>query len=165
MNTKEMMKELTDNFEKSGNVRVCFGDPFEKDDLTIIPVAKIHAKGGAGSGSAGMPNCKQKKSTDGSATEEAENVESKEPTDNIEKEEEPKVAQGGGMGIDINSTPLGYIQISNGEAEFKVIQDSDKIALAGMILSGLTMFMITHAICRLVMFKSKKTIKIGRKVI
>ena len=52
MNTEEMMNQLTETIEKNGNVKVCFGEPYEKDSLTIIPVAKMKAGGGGGTGTA-----------------------------------------------------------------------------------------------------------------
>ncbi|MCK5849153.1 MAG: hypothetical protein KAH01_08170 [Caldisericia bacterium] len=160
MNTKDMMKEITDNFERSGNVKVCFGEPIEKDNLTIITVAKLHSIGGAGSGSAHLLGVKPKESKEDSTEEQLDGNEKVETTS--KKESEANKATGSGIWIDIQTTPLGYIQICDGEAEFKAIKDSDKIALAMMILSGLTIFLISHTISKLIKFKSKKTLSMGK---
>jgi uncharacterized spore protein YtfJ len=47
-----LMKDLTDSWRDTYTVRRVFGDPVEKDGLTVIPVATVAGGGGGGGGSA-----------------------------------------------------------------------------------------------------------------
>ncbi len=44
-NIKEIINEVTEKIQKSANVKVVFGDPAEKGDITVIPVAQVCVKG------------------------------------------------------------------------------------------------------------------------
>jgi uncharacterized spore protein YtfJ len=44
----EVLKEVSDNIEKSANVKTVFGDPIKLEHRTIIPVATVSVMGGGG---------------------------------------------------------------------------------------------------------------------
>lgn len=71
-----------------------FGDPIEKGGLTIIPVAKVRYGFGGGSGSG--------------ARDEGEG---------------PEHGEGSGGGGGVSASPVGFIEIHDGFAEFKRIND------------------------------------------
>jgi uncharacterized spore protein YtfJ len=48
-----MLDEILDKARHSASVRDVYGDPIEKDGITIIPVARVTGVGGGGSGTGG----------------------------------------------------------------------------------------------------------------
>ena len=71
-----------------------FGDPVEKGGVTVIPVAKVRYGFGGGSGS-----------------------------DTTDEGDGSKHDEGFGGGGGVMASPLGFIEISDGSAEFKRIHD------------------------------------------
>jgi uncharacterized spore protein YtfJ len=45
-----LMKDITESWQDTYTVRRVFGDPIEKDGVTIIPVAHVAGGGGGGTG-------------------------------------------------------------------------------------------------------------------
>ncbi|MBA4181189.1 MAG: hypothetical protein C0506_11425 [Anaerolinea sp.] len=89
----------------SARAGAVFGDPVEKGSVTVIPVAKVRYGFGGGSGS------DTKETGDG------------------EKHDE---GSGGGGGL--SASPVGFIEIHDGFAEFKRI--NDPLASVPVILAG-----------------------------
>jgi uncharacterized spore protein YtfJ len=88
-----------------------FGDPVTQGGVTVIPVAKVRWGFGGGAGAGG---------DDGKEGED--------------------YGEGGGGGGGVSATPVGYIEIRDGDAEFKPIRD-----IAGMwpvLLAGAISFWI-----------------------
>ena len=82
-----------------------FGEPVERDGITVIPVAKARWGFGGGAG--------QRKDQEGSGTQED--------------------GAGGGGGVQV--TPVGFIEIKNHEANFRPIRTvSPSWIIAGGIL-------------------------------
>jgi len=50
MESEQIIQQLTDKVEKSGNVKALFGDPIREGGITLIPVANIKIRGGGGGG-------------------------------------------------------------------------------------------------------------------
>ncbi len=155
MKTKDLMDQIIKTFEKEGTVRVCFGEPIDKPELTLIPVAKVLAKGGAGSGTAKKPP-QASPSTEApelyKTTNEAEDT-------TAPQEKSKSTIEGNGVGVDIRVTPLGYIEVKDGEASFKPIKDHDRIALAGILYAAFTAFLAARTICMIAKLFSKKNTK------
>ena len=103
------------------------------DDLSIIPVGSIKMKGGGGGGigTAGtLPDLKKDKSSD----------------------EEAATGKGGGLGMTVDITPVGYIKIKDGNAEYVEIVDKTKI-----ILNAIKIFFVMAIFSGLKgLFKRKK---------
>ena len=72
------------------DARVVYGEPVQRDDVTVIPVAKVRWGFGGGGGT----------------SEQAEG------------------GSGSGGGGGLSATPLGYIEIREGSAEYKAIRDA-----------------------------------------
>ena len=85
--------------------RAAFGDPVERDGVTVIPVARVRWGFGGGAGSGGK-----------------------------EGDVETERGQGAGGGGGGTASPLGYIEISGGRAEFHRIKDP--AALWPVIVAG-----------------------------
>ena len=117
MNAKEIIQEITEKVQKNANVKVVFGDPIKDKETTIIPVATICIRGGGGGGFG----------------------------EGIDKKDNSK---GGGMGLGVQviTRPVGYIEIKNGNSNFVEIIDRTKIILGGIALTAIIGLFIKKAI-------------------
>jgi len=84
----ELLERIGQSVGQRAQVSAVFGEPVEREGLTVIPVAKARFGFGGGGGSGGPPD--------------------KEGT-----------GAGGGGGAAV--TPIGFIEVRNGSAEFKRI--------------------------------------------
>lgn len=139
MKANELIQQITEQVHKNANVRVVFGDPIDKGEITIIPVAKVLVRGGGGGGKGPQGSNKEAQTQD--------------------SPEENKTGHGMGLGLEINTTPMGYIHIKNGEARFKEITDTTKIATNGMIFAGFMMFMFSRIVIFIVRSLKSKPAK------
>ena len=89
-----------------------FGDPIERDGVTVIPVAKARWGFGGGAGSSGGPH--------GVGAG-------------------PHAGGGGGAQV----TPVGFIELKNGEAEFRPIKT---VSLPWVIAGGLATLLLMRRI-------------------
>ncbi len=115
MNVTEIINSVTERAKETANVRVVFGDPIETDGLTIIPVASVKISGGGGGGN--------RNGKDSARQDELEAV-----TDSD---------RGMGLGLQVVATPIGYIEIRDGQAQFTDIVDKNKLAFGGLVVGGL----------------------------
>jgi uncharacterized spore protein YtfJ len=87
------------------SARAVFGDPVERDGITVIPVARVRWGFGGGAGAGGDENVAGGEHGEGS---------------------------GGGGGA--MSSPLGFIEIANGTATFRPI--NDPVAMWPLLIVG-----------------------------
>ena len=113
MKAKEVVDEVTAKVQKTANVKVVFGDPIEKDTLTIIPVATTKVSGGGGGGV-----------------------------------DDAKKSGGMGLGLNVTTTPIGYIKIEGGSATFVDIIDKSKLAAGGMVVGALSLVLLISSVGR-----------------
>ncbi len=170
MNAKEVISEITTQIQKNANVRVVFGEPIDKGAITIIPVAKVVVKGGGGGGigcpggsvslSAGFISQAQ------SQPQRSNPVEASLEDTNENKEKSKPSSSGGGMGmgLQIETIPLGYIEIKDGQARFKEIEDTTKVALAGIMLAAFMFFSISRMVTTIARMSQHKAKKIQKKI-
>lgn len=85
---------LAERIDGRANAKAVFGDPVERDGVTVIPVAKVRYAFGGGAGSGGK-----------------------------EGEDESDQGQGAGGGGMVSARPLGFIEIRDGRAEFRQVTD------------------------------------------
>jgi len=111
------LKEVIQEITDKSGAKAVFGAAYVKDRVTLIPVAKvsIHACG-----------CDR----DGQAVGKGEGA--------------GKKKQGPCMGVGVKTTPLGYIEIRQGKARFVEIVDRGKLMQTGLILGGLTLFLLAR---------------------
>lgn len=88
------VQRLAERLGAQANARAVFGDPVERDGLTIIPVARISWGVGGGGG-----------------------------TGSSSKGEKSDAGEGGGGGGGMHAKPLGYIEIRDGSATFVKFRD------------------------------------------
>ncbi len=89
-----LLDRIANRLGDNARAEVVFGDPVSQDGLTVIPVAKVRWGFGGGAGVG---------SDDGKDGED--------------------YGEGGGGGGAVSETPVGFIDINNGRAEFRPIRD------------------------------------------
>ena len=102
------VREVLSHARDAMSVKRVFGDPYEQDGLTVIPVATVMGGAGAGGGTGvgAQP-----------ASTEDEGV-------------EVGAGDGGyGMGYGLKTTPAGVYVIKGGEVEWKPAVDVNRLAL------------------------------------
>jgi uncharacterized spore protein YtfJ len=93
----DRFNKLVSSLGGTATASAVFGDPVEKDGVTVVPVARVRYGVGGGFGRGGG---RKKKREEGD-------------------EDQVGYGQGGG----VQATPVGYIEITGGEAEYKRIID------------------------------------------
>jgi uncharacterized spore protein YtfJ len=94
----ERLSKIGEMLGGSATARAVFGDPVERDGITVIPVARVRYGFGGGSGGGGGRRRKRDEGGD-----------------------EDQFGSGVGGGVD--AAPLGYIEIHDGQARFTRIRD------------------------------------------
>jgi len=115
---EEMLNRIGQVHERA-SVKTVFGEPFQVDGRTIIPVAKVQYGFGFGVG-----RSKEK-----------------------EKEEEES-GEGGGGGAGVSIRPIAVLEITGQETKVKPVVDVTRLALAGMLLAAWNVLWITYTIRR-----------------
>ena len=126
MDVHEVLNQARDAM----TVKRVFGDPYEKDGVTVIPVANV--MGGAGAGGGTGVGAKPESASEGAAAEGAGD-------------------SGYGMGYGLRATPAGVYVIKGGEVEWKPALDANRLTLqrAGvMILALLVLRSIIRTLAR-----------------
>ncbi len=110
--------KLIESLGGTASAASVFGDPVEKDGVTIIPVARVRY--GVGGGGGRGPGRKKR---DGGGDED-------------------QVGYGHGGGV--QASPIGYIELSGGEADYKRIVDPVRPLVALMLfpLVGVVAFAV-----------------------
>jgi uncharacterized spore protein YtfJ len=99
-------------------VRRVFGDPYQVDDVTVIPVARVRGGGGGGGGEGtGSDNGSQ-----GSGT-------------------------GAGMGFGLDARPIGVYVVKDGDVTWQPAVDVMRVIIGGQVL-GLVAILAFRSIVR-----------------
>ena len=121
------IQKLLDTFadlQEKADVNACFGEPVTIEGRTVIPVAEVAYGFGMGAGY-------------GTTTEEDD--------DDVE-ETSGGVGGGGGGGGGVKARPLAAIEVTPEGVWVEPIIDEQKVALAGMLLGGWTIFWLAKAL-------------------
>jgi uncharacterized spore protein YtfJ len=117
-----LIEALVDRFGGRTGVHTVYGDPVERDQVTVIPVARVRWMAGAGAGSGGAPAGK------GGARNGAE-------------------GEGAGGGGGIIGDPVGYIEIRSSGATFQPIRGvPNPLAILAV---GVSLALVIRALARL----------------
>jgi uncharacterized spore protein YtfJ len=106
-----LLDRIANRLGNNARAEVVFGDPVTQDGVTVIPVAKVRWGFGGGAGSG---------SDDGKDGED--------------------YGEGGGGGGGLSASPAGFIEISNGRAEYRPIKDL--VAMWPVLIAGAVSFWI-----------------------
>ena len=127
------VERIADRVGAKASVRAVFGDPVERDGITIIPVARIRWGFGGGAGSGPVP---VGPGLDGAGA----------PADSSEGFQ-PGSGTGGGGGA--AAEPVGYIEIGPDGATFRPITSA--MPSPGFLLAaGVTAALVLRALARLI---------------
>ena len=108
----DFVGRLAERVGAQANVRAVFGEPIERDGLVVVPVAKVRWGFGGGAGRGPLPGVDPAIGTNAGGMDSAE----------AELEGSSSgggSGQGGGGGV--TADPIGWLEISDGGAEFKPI--------------------------------------------
>jgi len=117
---KEMLATLVDHFAATAKVQNVFGEPIESHGKTIIPVARVSYRLGAGGG-------------EGSET----------PTDSSASK---KIGAGGGGGGVVQATPVGVLEVTEAGARF--VRFFDPQMATGLIAGGIMLGLLLRRLFR-----------------
>jgi uncharacterized spore protein YtfJ len=120
-----IIQRIAERLGGAANAAAVYGTAVERDGVTIIPVAKVRWGFGGGSGSGEGRTGEGSRQGGGSG-------------------------EGGGGGV--LATPMGYIEIHNGEAQYKQINDPMSLLLVPPIIiaGGITAWLALSGLRRLV---------------
>jgi uncharacterized spore protein YtfJ len=118
MDSNELLAQARDAM----TVKRVFGEPYEKDGVTIIPVASVLGGAGAGGGTGPL---NQAARPGEAAGEDA--VEGGSATPN----------EGYGAGYGVRATPVGVYVIRDGTVEWEPAMDVNRLMMQRAILVGL----------------------------
>jgi len=114
MDAKDVIKEVTEKIQKNANVKAVFGEPHEKGNRTVIPVARVSICGFGGSGS--------------------------DKSNEDEVKQEKSKGKGMGFGLHVKAVPVGYIEIDDEGAHFEEIIEQKRIIMAKFALGAFAIF-------------------------
>ena len=117
--SENMLERLANRIGGSVRVKTIFGEPVEKNGVTVIPVAR--ARWGFGGGSNAGGNTRGHQTGEGSGT-------------------------GGGGGVTV--FPAGYVEVRDGRARFHPIYDPANVAQI-IVASGIVAVLVLRAVRRL----------------
>ena len=123
MDVKDIMKDVTEKIQKNANAKAIFGEPYEKGNLTVIPVARVSIWGCGGGGS------------------------DKSNSDDQIKEKSP--GKGMGLGLQVKAHPVGYIEIDDKGAHFEEIIEQKRIIMSKFALGAFAIFSFTRLLIKL----------------
>jgi uncharacterized spore protein YtfJ len=116
--------EILSQARDAMTVRRVFGEPIERDGLTIIPVANVMGGGGGGTGEGPHP-AGLTAMADGSA-----------PADEAPGETGGMTSGSGtGVGFGIRGTPAGVYVIKDGVVTWQPAMDLTRVAIMGQIVA------------------------------
>ena len=115
------VERMAERLSGKASVSAVFGEPIERDGLTIIPVARVRwvFGGGAGSGPIAVGPGKD-------VTEPSEPIGGEQPT--------PTMSSGSGGGGGVTADPVGYLEIGPDGASFVSI--TPVMPSPGLLLAG-----------------------------
>jgi uncharacterized spore protein YtfJ len=116
----DIVERLADKVGLHAGSRAVFGEPIERDGVTVVPVAKVRWGFGGGSG---------RGIEEGSETGE--------------------IGEGSGGGGGVMASPLGFIEISEGEARFQRTHDPAS-AVPIIVASGVAAWLCLRGLRKLI---------------
>jgi uncharacterized spore protein YtfJ len=114
MDAKDIIKEVTEKIQKNANVKAVFGEPYEKGNRTVIPVARVSI---CGLGGGGLSKANE-----------------------VEKNQEKSKGKGMGLGLRVKAVPVGYIEIDDEGAHFEEIIEQKRIIMTKFAIGAFAIF-------------------------
>ena len=119
MAIQEILKRVTERIQSAATVKTVYGEPVYAEGKTIIPVARVRYAFGAGGASDG---------------DEAN------PDENETPQEE--IAGGGGGAVEV--TPVGFIEVTAGDARYVSFDERRRIIRAVVVGLLVAIFLVVR---------------------
>ncbi len=103
------------------HVRRAFGEPVERDGLTLVPVARVWGGTGFGGGDGSMEQVGDEAARSGS---------------------------GGGGGLGVGVTPVGVYVVKGGEVRWEPAFDLNRAVIGGQVLGAIALVVLARALRR-----------------
>lgn len=137
-----LLERMAERIGAAAGVKTAYGEPVERDGVTVIPVAKV-AWGFGGGENAGIPRSARRKGA-GEAAEKQSPV-----ADTLAADRSAEgVPEGSGGGGGMSVSPVGYVEIVDGRSRFRRIWTPGQVALV-VGASGVAVAVAAGAIGRL----------------
>ena len=131
------IERMAERVGGTASVRAVFGDPIQRDGITIIPVARVRWGFGGGAGSGPIPVGPGRPSS-GSPLADTPEMTTDAPS-----------GSGSGGGGAVTADPVGYLEIGPGGATFHPITAARPSA-GFMLAAGATAALVLRGLARLV---------------
>ena len=133
------LDSLLEKLDESANVRAVFGDPIERDDRTVVPVARIAFGFGGGFGeSHGVESDdgddEERDATPGERGENAGGDDRDEADGDVPRTGGVAESEGGGGGGGGVATPVGALEISDDGTRF--VRFGDRRRSLALLVAG-----------------------------
>jgi uncharacterized spore protein YtfJ len=122
------VEDILDQAREALTVRRVFGEPIERDGVTIIPVANVMGGGGGGWGEGPWP---PPGATEATATTNPLGAEAAATAD------DPRIGSSGsgsGVGFGVRATPAGAYVIKDGAVRWEPAMDLTRVAIMGQVV-------------------------------
>jgi uncharacterized spore protein YtfJ len=137
MSMLETLLDRIGDLQQRAAVKTVFGEPYQVNGRTIIPVAKVCYGFGLGAGRAGG------KAEDDDAPRPAPR---RRPSANAGTSAASGPGGGGGGGVSVR--PVAVLEIAGTETRVRPIVDVTRLAIAGMLLAAWNVFWISYTVRR-----------------
>jgi uncharacterized spore protein YtfJ len=121
--------EVLAQARESLTVKRVFGEPIERDGVTVIPVANVMGGGGGGGGVGPASVSPAQAGETGQATDTGDLV-----------AVGPGMASGSGVGYGVRATPAGVYVIRDGEVEWQPAVDTTRVMVMGRLIGIFFLF-------------------------
>src|SRR5262245_45297506 len=139
------VERMAERVGGKAGVKAAFGDPIERDGITVIPVAKVRYGFGGGSGMGPMANRAWGTSGGvGTGTGSGIGEDATAPGDKA-----AEVGSGSGAGGGVMADPIGYVEIGPEGATYRALQPPMPSPLF-ILAAGATFALIVGSIARLI---------------
>ena len=135
--------------QERATVKTVFGEPYQLDGRTIVPVARVAYGfgfgGGRGNGKTPIPDegAAVRGGETGRRAARTAGADAAGGTDGI-----PGSGVGGGGGAGVSVRPVAVLEVTGAETKIRPIVDVTMLVTAGMLLAAWNVFWITYTIRR-----------------
>lgn len=137
--TNRIIDSLAARVGAHADAHAVFGDPVERNGVTVIPVAKVRWGFGGGGGMG----------WESTGHNHGQDHQHHEAGQGSEHDHHPQGGEGGGGGGGVSASPIGFIEIRDGQASFHRVQDP--ASLVGLVIAGgISMWLMLRGLKRLV---------------
>jgi len=128
------------------SVKRVYGEPFEYDGVTIIPVAKVMGGSGGGGGQGAGPLAPHDEPDAGAATDAVET--GRGDTEGGAARRLPSTGSGGGSGLGVHVRPVGVYVVDSQGVHWRPAIDVNRVILGGQVLGALVVLAVARVLRR-----------------